>query len=59
MTYVSTIVFVWESSASCRCRWAWSLIMYLLWVLAKPPEDLGDDDGEGTGPKHFMSPWVL
>ena len=25
-------------------------IMYLLWVLAKPPEDLGDDNGEVKRP---------
>jgi hypothetical protein len=25
-------------------------IMYLLWVMAKPPEDLGDDKGEGNRP---------
>ena len=25
-------------------------VMYLLWVMAKPPEDLGDDDGEVNRP---------
>ncbi len=25
-------------------------LMYLLWVLAKPPEDLGDGNGDGNRP---------